>query len=1063
MTPFILALLTKLTLILALGVLAAAIFRSASPSLRHLILFASIASCVVLPLVIWMSPQWNVAVLPRSLSTALSPANGQSSGLNSEHGQSNPLADSRALNRTTNTPPGTPGFASTGRVIDAGNTQSLSGARRALATLPVFPLVWLVGFIAVIGWLVIGRLRLRRIGSTSWPLNDSDWTTILDDERRNAGVEKHILLGSSSVVSTPLTWGWRTPVILLPEDALDWPDVHRRIVLRHELAHVARGDSFSQTAAGFVCALYWFHPLVWIAERRLRAECERACDDNVVSLGTPPAEDRFVPVSRRNLASSNPKQGALRAALFVLAVSASAASAQELPFHSPAIGNDTARSMSALANQAITEYKDANRVVYLDNLFRLQLVAGRYTDATRTLTSLRALQGGGDPRQPAATLNLYSIFARAKIARERDHSSFDSAFQRVFREALTPLDDRTSWLLERPLFVYVRALQQDFTSALEQQKGKNAISLTDALKLIRAYEAEQVIGTAATLANPIVDEDNRRRYIIDTDIPVKTPDGATICTMIVRPRAARGRLPALLTFTIYAAPAPLLLEARRAASRGYAGVVGYTRGKGCSPGTPVPYEYDGADATALIDWISAQPWNDGRVGMWGGSYSGFTQWATAKHMPKALKALMPQASAAPAIDVPMDGNLFLSFVYPWPFYTTDVKALDDSTYNNTARWNKLNHDWYVGGRSYRDLDKIDGKPNPIFDKWISHPNYDSYWQSMIPFENDFARINIPVLQTAGYYYGGPGAAVYYLTQHYKYNPAAQHYLVIGPWGHFEAQRGMVNTLDTTYVLNGYKLDRVALFDMGELRYQWFDYVFKGAPKPALLRDKVNYQVMGANIWKHAPSIAAMSNRTLRYYLIALRMGDRFRLSERNPGTNTTVTQTVNLADRTDADRISPGGGVVDTTIDTWNGVAFVSNPLQAEAEVSGLFSGRLDFITNKKDFDINISLYELTSKNEYVLLSTYWTRASAVGDLTQRRLLTSGKRESLDFKSVRLTSRVLQPGSRIIVLINVLKEPDMQINYGTGKDVSDETIADAGEPLKIEWFGDSYIDLPIWR
>jgi beta-lactamase regulating signal transducer with metallopeptidase domain len=289
MTPFILALLTKLTLILTLGVLIAATFRGASPSLRHLILFASIASCVVLPLAIWMSPQWNVAVLPRSLSTALSSANDQSSELSSAPGRPSPSADSRVLNRNTSAPPATPGSAFP-RVMDASNGQSSIGARRALATLPVLSLIWLIGFIAMIGWLAIGRFGLRRIAASSWPLDDSDWTAILDDERRDAGVEKHVLLGSSSVVSTPLTWGWRAPVILLPEDALDWPEAHRRIVLRHELAHVARGDSFSQLAAGFVCALYWFHPLVWIAERRLRAECERACDDNVVSLGTPAAD-----------------------------------------------------------------------------------------------------------------------------------------------------------------------------------------------------------------------------------------------------------------------------------------------------------------------------------------------------------------------------------------------------------------------------------------------------------------------------------------------------------------------------------------------------------------------------------------------------------------------------------------------------------------------------------------------------------------------------------------------------------------------------------------------------
>ena len=62
---------------------------------------------------------------------------------------------------------------------------------------------------------------------------------------------------------------------------------------------------------------------------------------------------------------------------------------------------------------------------------------------------------------------------------------------------------------------------------------------------------------------------------------------------------------------------------------------------------------------------------------------------------------------------------------------------------------------------------------------------------MIPYGRQFGRIGIPVLQTAGYYYGGPGAAMYYLTEHYKYNPRANHYLLIGPYDHFQAQRGVV--------------------------------------------------------------------------------------------------------------------------------------------------------------------------------------------------------------------------------------------------------------------------------
>jgi putative CocE/NonD family hydrolase len=680
----------------------------------------------------------------------------------------------------------------------------------------------------------------------------------------------------------------------------------------------------------------------------------------------------------------------MRALCFVLLclVGTSFASAQELRF--PAVGNDTPQAMTTLAEQAIASYKESDRGRHLDNLFRMQMVAGRYADAIASIKSLRALRSNKVSLSATAADELYAIVAAAK---QTKNTQLEEAFRQAFRDVFGRLDDRTSALAIRALGISRFPLDRAVAGALQQQKGKESISLNDALRLIKAYQVQQSFRMLRELAPPLVAEDDRRRYIIDRDIQVKTPDAATVCAMVVRQRSATRRLPALLNFTIYADSDVNLREARRAASNGYVGVEGLTRGKMCSPDKPIPYEHDGSDAAALIDWISQQAWSDGRVGMYGGSYEGFTQWAAAKHLPKALKTIIPAVPVAPGIDVPMDGNLFLSFVYPWPFYTTNLKGLDDTTYNNFQRWNRLNRDWYASGRAYRDLDKIDGTPNPIYDTWIAHPTYDSYWQSMIPYEKDFARINIPVLQTAGYYYGGPGAAVYYFTEHYKYNPRAEHYLVIGPYDHPLGQRGLVTALgDTIYELGGYKVDPVALTDFGELRYQWFDYIFKGAPRPALLKDKVNYQVMGANVWKHAASIAAMSDRTLRYYLIALRTDSTYRLTERNPATRTTVALNVDLSDRTDVDRRSPGGGVVDNAIDTWNGVEFVSNPLQGSFELSGLFSGRLEFIANKKDFDINISLYELTSKGEYVLLSTYWARASAIGDLGQRRLLTPGKR-----------------------------------------------------------------------
>jgi putative CocE/NonD family hydrolase len=477
----------------------------------------------------------------------------------------------------------------------------------------------------------------------------------------------------------------------------------------------------------------------------------------------------------------------------------------------------------------------------------------------------------------------------------------------------------------------------------------------------------------------------------------------------------------------------------------------------------MPYEHDADDAAALIDWISAQPWSNGRVGMYGGSYEGFAAWAATKRMPKALKAIMAGAPVAPGIDVPMEGNVFWNFVYPWPFYTTNTKALDDATYNDNARWNRVNHDWYATGRAYRDLDKIDGTPNPIFDRWISHPSYDSYWQATIPYKKEFARIDIPVLQTAGYYFGGPGAAVYYFNEHYRYRPNAEHYLVIGPYDHVRGHSGTVSILGTSMMTNlgGYDLDPVAQLDMDALRYQWFDYTLHNGPKPAMLQDKVNYEVMGANVWKHAPSLAAMANQTLRFHLSSTRSGKDYRLSRKK--TAGSVPLTVNLADRSDADREAPGGGVLDKVIDTANSVVFISDPIRTPTEISGLFSGRLDFIANKKDFDFNVGLFELTAKGEYLQLAAYWARASYVADLSYRHLLTPGKRQHLDFKSIRLMSRKVEPGSRLVVVLSILKGNGQQINYGTGKDVSDETIADAKVPLKIRWFADSYVELPVWR
>jgi hypothetical protein len=748
----------------------------------------------------------------------------------------------------------------------------------------------------------------------------------------------------------------------------------------------------------------------------------------------------------------------------LLLLTVSGASAQQFALSSADLADSAALATSTrrLAGEVLGSYRDADRGRYLDNVFRLQILLGRFAEASASLAELRALRQDSTPSDRARYVQ-YEILADA-MRRGAGEGPLGDRFARAFRDRFAQLDDATAAFAARTILQSPRTVAGDLRWATPDQSGRSTVSLQDALVLLRVYAAVESYRAFSGLPQALVAEEEARRYLVEKHIPVPTPDGATVCAYVVRPRNAREPLPALLQFTIYADSVAAVRDALLSAAHGYAGVTGYTRGKACSNDRPVPYVHDGGDAAALIEWIARQPWSDGRVGMYGGSYSGFTAWAAARRRPGALKGIMVGAPAAPGIDVPMEGNIFQNFLYPWPFYTTNDRWLDNATYNDNARWQRLNRTWYTSGRAYRDLEQIDGTPNPVFAEWLAHPAVDAYWRALVPHGEEFAGIDIPVLQTAGYFFGGPGGAVWYANQHFRHYPGARHYLVIGPYDHLQAQRGVVTALgDTATWIAGYTTDPVAGIDiLASLRYQWFDHLLRGRPRPALLQDRVNYQVTGANTWRHAPSLDAVANDRLRLYLHP-GTGGSHTLASAPPHADAALTHAVNLADRSDVD--APFiGGLLATEIDTANAVVLVSEPLTAATEVSGLLTGHLELIANRRDFDFTITLYEWMPDGQYFQLPPFMTRASHAHSIYERRLLTPGERERLDFVSqLRMLSRRIGPGSRIVMVLAVPKNPRQQINYGTGRDVSDETIADGREPLVIRWMGGSYIDLPVHR
>ena len=668
-------------------------------------------------------------------------------------------------------------------------------------------------------------------------------------------------------------------------------------------------------------------------------------------------------------------------AVFLFFAASPSWGAQDFYFRVPASPSDAAAAISDLASRLIPVYQDSDPERYLANLSALQVAVSDYPSADISRQSLRDRRRKSDFGHPVSRALVFDIYAHAKALETENKITFAEAFTASYRETMRRLDDRdafavTRWLGTSPA-VYRDALQRAF----DQYRAKDSIDESEAIDLIQkyiAFDAHRSFGALVVLLNA---EDDHRRYSTDSGILIQAPGGAGISVSVIRPTSAKNPLPALLEFSARDAPS----YAKECAAHGYAGIVAYTAAKRKSAAGIDPFEFAGADAREVIDWIAKQTWSDGRVGMYGDAFSGYAPWAAAKRLPKALKAIATSAAMAPGISFPMEGNIFQNSAYGWSLQMTDASRVDGPDAADAPEWRALNEKWYRSGRPYRDLGRLYGKHNPVFVRWLNHPSYDAYWQDLLPYREQFAHLDIPVLIMTGYYAASEPGDLYLFSQHHRYNPRANHTLLIGPYDEDMMRAG------AEAALRGYQLDSTALVDFRELRYQWFDHVFKDAALPALLSNSVNYEVMGANEWRHAASLDAMADGSLRFYLDAAPSGANHRLSLRKKTNDAFVPQSVSLVERKDA-AWTPPADLISKSLAPRHGTLFVSDPLPRPTTFSGLFSGRLDFAVNKMDLDLNITLYELLPSGDYVRLfgPTYEVRASYAQDRVHRHLLMAG-------------------------------------------------------------------------
>ena len=272
----ILVILAKATLVLvaALGVTRA--LERSSAVARHLVWFVALAAVLLIPALASWGPL-RLEILPADTAPYVSlttPSGSEPVGRGPEMGTTTPTPSSSI-------PPNVEATVSTVRDLVSPNTPWFGILRNPAL------LFWIWAAVAVLFaiWLAWGALMVSRIVRRSRPLDTPEWRNPLFEVADRLGLDEAPRLVRSDDAKMPFACGLLQPTIVLPAECDGWTLDRRRAVLLHELAHVRRRDLVGHTVGRFACALYWFHPLVWTAAKRLRSESERACDDLALTCG----------------------------------------------------------------------------------------------------------------------------------------------------------------------------------------------------------------------------------------------------------------------------------------------------------------------------------------------------------------------------------------------------------------------------------------------------------------------------------------------------------------------------------------------------------------------------------------------------------------------------------------------------------------------------------------------------------------------------------------------------------------------------------------------------------
>ena len=528
---------------------------------------------------------------------------------------------------------------------------------------------------------------------------------------------------------------------------------------------------------------------------------------------------------------------------------------------------------------------------------------------------------------------------------------------------------------------------------------------------------------------------------LDVRYNVKVPmrDDVELSMDIYSPASGAGSFPVILVRTPYDNTGENTVDdAIYFAQNGYVCVLQDCRGRNDSGGEFNPFVNEFNDGHDTVEWIGAQSWCDGNVGMHGGSYLGAVQWMAAAMGSRYLKTIVPRVIGDDFHESPwyQGGALVLHVGATWSF------RMDGRVQQSIDRFN---WDQVFSTLPLKDLPAAGGKDISFFQDWLDHPDYDDYWKSQALKER-YQDVKIPVLQIGGWYdifTGGTLRNFVAMRERGGSDLAKNHQrAVIGPWIHGASRETHAGEAD---------FGKASMIDLNEIELEWFDHWLKGKDNGAERESALRIFVMGTNRWREEREWPLARTEFTPYYLHSggsanSLLGDG-GLSTEVPAEEPSDGYEYNPAFPTPT---RGGGTCCNPEIVDWGGfdqrpvefrndvLVYTSEPLAEDLEVTGPVIVRLHASTDGRDTDFTAKLVDVYPDGYARNICDGIIRGRYRQSAERQQLLEPG--EVYDFAiDLWPTGNVFLAGHRIRVDISSSNFPRFDRNLNTGNKVADDT------------------------